>query len=107
MQNVEIQALPKQSATIVLENILYEIDLIETNGCMSLNLTRAGVRVCSGLRVVAGTPLLPYLFMELANGNFMFLTDNGDMPAWEQFGKTQSLVYASNAEMEALRDGAT
>lgn len=105
MQTIALQAIPKQSLSIVLDNILYEIALLETNGCMSLNLTRGGEPVVNGQRCVAGTLLLPYKTLEKNFGNFMFLTNAGDLPYYDQFTATQALLYASPADLEAARDG--
>lgn len=105
MQVVPVQAIPKQSLSVVLDNVLYGIDFLSTNGCMSLNVTRANERVVSGQRVVAGQLVLPFKRQEAEQGNFMFLTQGGDLPAYDQFGVTQSFLYASNAELEAVRDG--
>lgn len=103
MLTLALQAIPNQSFTVVLDNVLYEIGIIETNGCMSLNLTRANVVVLSGQRCVAGQLLIPYRAEEAQSGNFMFLTANNDLPYWDQFTATQTLIYASNAELEAVR----
>ena len=105
MQEILLQAIPKQNLSVVLDNVLFNIDIIETNGCMSFNLDRAGVRVISGQRIVAGQLLLPYQYTEGGAGNFMFLTNNGDLPYYDQFTTTQSFIYASNDELEAVRNG--
>lgn len=103
MQAIGIQAIPKQSFTVVLANVLYDIALIETAGCMSMNLTRGGEVILSGQRVVAGQLCIPYKLVENKFGNFFFLTENGDLPDYEQFGKTQTFWYVSNEEIEAIR----
>lgn len=105
MEIIALQAIPKQVFNIVLDNVLYEIGIIETNGCMSMNLTRGGVDILDGQRVVAGKLCIPYPPLEADSGNFMFLTQNNDLPYYDQFGLTQSFLYASNAELEAVRDG--
>lgn len=107
MQEIGLQAIPKQSLSVVLDNVLYAIELIETNGCMSFNLDRAGVRVLSGQRIVAGQLLLPYDYTEDGQGNFMFLTKDGALPYYDQFTTTQTFLYASNAELEAVRNGSS
>lgn len=100
---IELKAIPKQSLTAVLDNVLYEIDLLETNGCMSANIVRAGVPVVTGQRCVAKQLVIPYKAMEEHQGNFMFLTQNNEMPAYALFQSTQQFVYASNAELLAVR----
>jgi len=102
----DLQALPKQQFTIALDNTLYEIAIRETAGCMSADVTRGGdpTPVVSGYRCVAGELVLPE-DRENGYGNFMFLTLDGDLPWWESFGTTQLLVYASPAELAAVRNG--
>lgn len=105
MQEIPLQAVPKQSFTIVLDGVLYEIALRETAGCMSIDVTRSNTPIVTGARCVAGKLLLNYRDLEDGEGNFMFLTESGDLPWWEQFGTTQSLIYATQAELEAVRNG--
>lgn len=105
MQQITLQAIPKQSLSIVLAGLLYDIDILSTNGCVSLNVARSSVRVVSGQRAVAGQLVLPFALQEDGEGNFMFLTQDGELPAYDQFTSTQSFLYASNAELESVRDG--
>lgn len=46
--------------------------------------------------MVAGTPLLPY--RHLVSGNFLITTENDALPYWPEFGVTQFLFYATEAE---------
>lgn len=105
MEIVPLQALPKQSFSIVLDNVLFQIDLIETNGCMSMNLVRGGGDPLNGLRCVAGQPTIPFEVQESGDGNFVFLTQNDELPFYESFGSTQTLVYFSDADLKALDGG--
>lgn len=105
MQVIALQSIPKQSLSIALDGVLYDIDVLSTNGCMSLNITRANVRVVSGQRAVAGQLVLPFKVDEDGAGNFMFLTQDDDLPAYLKFNSTQAFLYATNAELAAVRDG--
>lgn len=105
MQEIALQAIPKQQLTVVLNNVLYSMSLLETNGCMSFDLDRGGERILSGQRIVAGELLLPYRYTEGGQGNFLFLTKDGALPYYDQFATTQTLIYASNDELEAVRNG--
>lgn len=100
---IPLQVLPKQSFTVVLADLLYTVDVIETGGCMSMNVTRADEVVVTGQRCVAKQLVLPYAALEDGLGNFMFLTMNDELPHYELFASTQALVFASNAELEAVR----
>jgi hypothetical protein len=101
-----VQPLPKQQFTIVLDNTLYDISIIETNGCMSASITRGGEPepVVTGWRCVAGQLVIPK-DRENSYGNFMFLTRNNELPWWENFGTTQIFLYASPTDLAAVRGG--
>lgn len=106
MLRLELQILPKQSFSVSLDGILYDLAFLATDGVMSANVARAGVRVVSGQRVVAGQLVIPYRKLEDNAGNFLFLTDDGDIPFWDKFGLSQTFYFASNADLVAVRNGA-
>ncbi len=101
MIEIELLAKPNQKLSIFLDDILYDITLKEAAGIIAATIERDGVAVLSGSRVVPGYPIVPYQYLE--SGNFVFLTDEGDYPNYEQFGITQFLVYASAAELAVIR----
>lgn len=100
---VPIQSLPNQELTIVLDGILYDLAIRETVGCMSMDVTRAGVVVVQGQRCVADAPVLPYVSLEGPFGNFVFITNDGDLPYWDQFGSSQILMFGTSVEIAAAR----
>lgn len=102
-----LQALPKQEITVSLDNVLWDIAIIETAGVMSVNITSGGAPtpIVAGWRCVAGQLLIPKN-RENGGGNFLFLTAGGDdLPWWESFGTTQLLAYVGAAELAAIRNG--
>lgn len=101
MLEIPITNLPNQSFSIQLDNQFYDISIYLTNNVMSLDLIRANEIIVTGARMVAGTPLINYFYLE--NGNFVLLTANEEYPDYTQFGITQFLVFASEAELEAIR----
>lgn len=103
MIQIQIDAIPNQRFTILLEQERYQITLKETRGVMSATIVRNDVILVQGARMVAGTPLLPYNYLE--EGNFFLLTTNGDLPDYTKFGISQNLVYLTAAEVEAYRAG--
>lgn len=103
MQTIGIQAIPNQSFSVRLDNQLYDFSIKSTSGVMSVTIARNGETILSNSRCVAGVPLIPYQYLE--NGNFIILTSNGDYPDYTQFGITQTLVYASEEELETIRAG--
>lgn len=68
---------------------------------MSLDLLRDNEPVLLGSRMLPNAPLIPYQYLEA--GNFVMLCDGEDYPTYTAFGDTQSLVYVTDVELEALR----
>lgn len=101
MRIVPLAAVPNQSFTATLDNTRWVVRLVETEGVMAADVDRDGVRLLSGSRVLAGETLIPYRYLE--TGNFIFLTTGDDLPAWREFGVSQTLVYLSAAEMAEIR----
>jgi len=101
MIDIAIQALPNQELSIQLEEFRYVITIKETNGVMAMSVVRDDVPVVSNVRLVAGSPVLPYRYQE--RGNFVLTTDGDELPYYPAFGVTQFLVYLSDIELEELR----
>lgn len=98
---ISLQTLPNQNLTTTLNNNNYAIQLKNCGGSMVVTIIRNGVTLVQNLICVAGTPLIPYQYLE--DGNFLFLTNDSELPDYTQFGITQFLIYASPSELEALR----
>jgi hypothetical protein len=100
MINIPLQAIANQDLSIQLDNLRYVITIKETNGVMSASVSRDNVELVSMNRITAFEPLLPTRYD--LDGNFVFLTQNDELPEYVQFGVTQFLVYVSAAEIAAL-----
>jgi hypothetical protein len=98
---VPISAVPNQSFSITLDGNAYDISLYVTNDVMAIDIIRNNIPLVFGLRVVPYYPVIPYLYLE--DGNFIFNTENGDYPYYDQFGVTQQLIYLSQSELNQLR----
>lgn len=96
MIDITLSAIPNQTVAIRLEDRQYSITVQETRGVMSATITRDDVLIVSGMRMVAGSPIIPYQYLE--NGNFVVITENDELPDYTLFGNTQSMVYVSTAE---------
>lgn len=101
MININIAAIPNQSLSVQLGGFVWDITLKETIGTMSATVVRDGITLVQNQRIAPGTPLLPYSYLE--SGNFLFLTNAGDYPYYTQFGLTQSLVFATQEEINAIQ----
>jgi len=101
VQTIPLEAVPNQAFTVRVADQAFALRIKEANGVMVADVTANGTPLLLATRVVAGTPLIPYSYLAGA-GNFVLLTDDGDLPAYEQFGVTQALVYASPEELALL-----
>ena len=101
--NIPLEAIPNQSLSVQLDEIRYEIRLHDIGGMMSADISIDDELILEGHRVVGGFPLIPYKHLENEGGNFIFLTELGDLVYWNQFGITQSLLYFSVEEIEVIR----
>lgn len=102
MTEVPLQAVPNQSLTATLEGARYALTIKEAHGIMCVDVTRDGVELLRGHRIVSSAPILPYRFLQDA-GNFVLLTENEELPYYSAFGFTQALVYLTAAEVAALK----
>lgn len=108
MIEIPLQTIPNQTLSIRLDNQQYDIEIHTisnnidpTNLIMAISITRDNVLIVDSFRAVSGYPILPYEYLE--NGNFAFITDSDDYPDYTRFGIDQSLIFASESELEALR----
>lgn len=101
MNTIQLQAIPNQSFSLNIDGDRYGIRIVESNGIMSVSVTRNDVAIIQGVRATAGTFLLPYLYEE--KGNFLFFNINEDLIYYTNFGLTQSLVYLSPDDLDYLR----
>lgn len=98
---VPIQPIPNQSLTITLDGNLYEISIKATNGVMAVSVNCNGTDILDNAHAVACAAIIPAKYQEA--GNFVFLTANQQLPNYEQFGLSQSLVYFTEAELAVFR----
>lgn len=102
-QIIPIESIANQSLSIQLDEVRYELRFRDIGNMMSVDISIDDELILEGFRVVGGFPLIPYKYLEGDGGNFIFLTDLGDIVYWDQFGITQSLMYFSAEELEVVR----
>lgn len=104
---VPLQAIPNQTLTMQLNGSRVEIEVRAVREFMALTITRDGRALVSGMRAVAGSPVIPFDYLWAGWGNFIFTeTREGEAPAWEAFGTTCVLVFSTAAEIaEAVGNG--
>lgn len=107
MLQVPITNIPNQSLSFSADNNLYDIRIHATGDndepgteVMTFDISINGVVIITGIRAVAGFPIIPSVYLQ--NGNFIVLTENDDYPDWNQFGISQQLIYTSEAELAII-----
>lgn len=101
MKELTLQAVANQSFSATLDGSRYDLTIKEAGGVMCVDVSRDGVALVKGSRIVAKTPLLPYAHQQV--GNFVLVTDGDALPYYTEFGTTQALLYVSADEIAALR----
>ena len=101
MINIPLAILPNQSLSVRLNSSQYDLRIHDCgNGVMSIDISINDVVLLTGTRLVGNYPIIVSDYME--NGNFILQTMNFEYPDWQQFGVTQYLIFASQAEIEAI-----
>lgn len=100
MRLIDITATPNQSFSVTLEGARWDFTIKQAVHCMVCDVTLDDTVILRGQRIVAGTPIIPYKYLQ-GSGNFVLLTENDELPFWDRFGVDQILVYATPAEILA------
>ncbi|AVG38543.1 phage baseplate plug family protein [Achromobacter insolitus] len=98
MRDIDLLMVPNQSLSATINGVLWELSIKVARGTMLADVRRDGLDLVLGQRIVAEFPILPYRYLS-HQGNFAILTRDGEMPWWEEFGRSQSLIYLEPAEV--------
>lgn len=96
---VQLEAVPNQSFDVVLENVRYSFRFVACFDCMAVDISRDGVDVLRGARVVNGSLLIPSQYQYYGGGNFAIICSTDEIPYYDRFGITQFLIYYTADEM--------
>lgn len=102
---IDLKNLPNQEFSVDMENISYTITIQyienEVSGIMMFSLLIDDTEICTSVPCFANQAILPYPWqVALANGNFVFLTDNENYPHYEDFGNTCNLYFVTKDEID-------
>lgn len=92
MIEIPIVAEPSQTFTFDDGDNRWSVSIKVANNCMIGNFELNGTTLISGVRLVADQACIPYKYLALP-GNFGLITNNDELPWWENFGISQFLVY--------------
>lgn len=101
MITIPLSAIPNQTFSIALDSNNFNISLYATGNVMAADITINNVITLTSVRVVPGSLIIPYEYLEY--GNFALITLNDAYPYYTEFNVTQFLIYISAAELEVLR----
>ena len=98
-----LQAVPNQAFSALLDGLSYRITLKQATGVMVATISIDDEEVISGSRFFADSPLISYPHLEKGGGNFVMTTEGDALPAFDQFGITQFLIYVTADEVADAR----
>lgn len=101
MQTISIDAVPNQSFSVTVDGNRWDFIFKQAVTSMVADISLNDELILSGQILVAGTPLIPYRFLQ-GSGNFLILTENDLLPDWRRFGVDQIMTYASAQEISEL-----
>lgn len=101
MRVIDIDPVPNQSFSVTIFGNRWDFVIKQAVSSMICDISLNEIEIISGQRIVSGTPLIPYEYLG-SSGNFILLTENDEIPFWDQFGSTQQLIYASAQEISDL-----
>ncbi|PPA72661.1 hypothetical protein C4E15_29405 [Achromobacter spanius] len=98
MRNITLLAVPNQTFSATIDGVLWELTIKAAAATMIADVKRDGTDLVLGQRIIAEYPIVPYRYLS-HQGNFAILTRDGELPWWEEFGRSQSLIYLEPVEV--------
>jgi hypothetical protein len=98
MQTIPLSAIPNQDITVTFGSRRWTLTIKEANGVMVIDLALNEVALLTGQRIVCGSPVIPYKYMQ-TNGNFWLITENDELPDYRRFGIDQTFVFVEPGEL--------
>lgn len=100
MMPISLQPVPKFETQFNADGQQYDIRIwFDGDDMMFMDVTMNGQVIASSCPCLVGQMVLPYAYLEGAGGNFFWQTSSGNNPNYQNFGASDVLLYASNAEM--------
>lgn len=96
---IPLSNIPNQQISYEYGGDRYTLRLCACFECMSADVYINDALVVAGARVVAGDFIVPSYYQFYKKGNFAILTDNDEIPYYDQFGVTQYLMFFTPDEI--------
>jgi hypothetical protein len=98
---INLAPIPNQTLSVTIAQVLYELRFFLVANIMCCDLSINSIPVLSAMRLVAGSFIIPYNYIQ--NGNFIITTLNDELPYFDKFGASQFLIFLTNAEVAAIQ----
>lgn len=98
-QLIRLSKQPNQSFSFSAGRNIFLIRIGQSHGCMFADVVINGSTIVTGQRLCAGIMVLPYR-RYWTKGNFVFETQNDELPWWENFGSSCHLYYMAPEEID-------
>ncbi|MBE5250938.1 hypothetical protein [Mixta mediterraneensis] len=92
MREIPLNPVPNQRLQITIDDNRWDLTIKVARNMMVCDIRRNDEVVMLATRATTDAPLIPYSYLTPA-GNFAFITERDALPWYEEFGKTQSLVF--------------
>lgn len=102
MQQLKLQPIPAQTLTYLdTSSNQWEIGVKLVELSLAFSFTLNGVLLIENVCAVSGFKLIPFEY--LSTSNFVLVTQNQQIPDYQQLGISQFLIALSADEVEALK----
>lgn len=102
MLDITLQRTANQQFTVELNGRRVDLTFKAATNIMIVDIAVDEEVILRGHRLVVGEPMIPYRYLNQW-GNLVLLTENNQLPWWEQFGNTQFLMFLTPEEIEEIR----
>ncbi len=99
MIDISLQAVPNQKFSVDADGYTYDVVVRTTDNRTVVDVSIDGDYVVRGMRALPFVPLIPYPYLQA--GNFVFQTQNDNIPYYTDFGASTSLVYLELVDLNA------
>ena len=99
-QRIDLANIPNQDFTVEAGGQTYQLKFFTSGDVLTVTIIRDNILLFDNIRVVNGTPLIPYRLT--ATGNFIFIATDEQLPNYKNFGTTQVLYFMTEEEIAAV-----
>ena len=99
MYLIELDKIPNQTFTVMLDNVNYRVALRTIQGLTYISVWANGDILFYNQLCTPNQFVNPFNYVS-TNGKFYFKCTTGDYPNYKEFGNTQSLYFLTKDEVD-------